>query len=131
MKRELARALRRNQTDAERKLWFILRSRQFAGFKFRRQQPIGPYIADFVCFETKLIIELDGDQHGSDQGVAHDKVRAEHLEKKGFRIARFPNHEIHKRLDMVRDIIAHHLQSGPLTRRIPPECGTLSHKGRG
>lgn len=82
----------------------------FAGFKFRRQQPIGPYIADFVCFEARLVIELDGDQHGSEQGAAYDEARTRFLGKEGFHVLRFPNHEIHRGLDTVRDIIAHHLR---------------------
>jgi very-short-patch-repair endonuclease len=113
VKHEFARTLRREQTDVERKLWFVLRGRQFAGFKFRRQQPIGPYIADFVCFETKLIIELDGDQHGSDQGIAYDNARTRFLKKEGFRVLRFPNQEIHRYLDTVRDAIADHCGTDP------------------
>jgi very-short-patch-repair endonuclease len=58
-----ARALRRESTDAERMLWRHLRARQLAGFKFRRQEVIGPYIVDFVCFDARLIIEIDGGQH--------------------------------------------------------------------
>ena len=111
VKHEFARTLRRRQTDAERKLWFALRDRQFAGFKFRRQQPIGPYIADFVCFEAKLVIELDGEQHGSDQGAAYDNARTRFLEKEGFRVLRFPNHEMRRGFDSVRNAIAHHLQT--------------------
>ena len=131
MKYEFARKLRRTQTDAERKLWSILRSRQFSGFKFRRQQPIGPYIADFVCFETRLIIELDGDQHGSDQRSAYDRARSRFLAKEGFCVVRFPNREIHLDLDRVRDVIDHSLRRRPLTRCLPAEGSTLSHKRRG
>ena len=66
LKHDFARRLRRDQTDVERKLWFALRDRRLHGFKFRRQQPVGSYIVDFICFEAKLIIELDGGQHGFD-----------------------------------------------------------------
>ena len=93
MKHRFARKLRRDQTDVERKLWTALRGRQFAGFKFRRQQPVGPYIADFLCFETRLIIELDGDQHGSEPRAAYDKARTQWLQKDGFEVLRFSNHE--------------------------------------
>jgi len=110
MKHEFARKLRRELTDVERKLWFALRSRQFAGFKFRRQQPIGPYIADFACFEARLVIELDGDQHGSDCGAAYDAKRTEFLKMDGFRVIRFPNHEINSGFDDVLDAIARHLR---------------------
>jgi len=110
MKHEFARKLRREQTDVERKLWFALRSRQFAGFKFRRQQPIGPYIADFVCLEAKLVIELDGGQHGSDDSIAYDERRTLFLQKVGFDVIRFPNREVNNSLDNVLDAIAHHLK---------------------
>lgn len=105
MKHDFARKLRREQTGAERKLWLALRGRQFDGFKFRRQQPIGPYIADFVCFETKLIVELDGDQHGSDRGVAHDKARTQFLEAEGFHVLRFPNFEVTQDFDVALETI--------------------------
>jgi very-short-patch-repair endonuclease len=111
VKHEFARTLRRKQTNAERKLWLALRGRHFAGFKFRRQQPIGPYVVDFVCFDEKLIIELDGDQHGSDQVTAYDNARTRFLGNDGFRVIRFPNHEVHRNFDTVRDAIAHHLRS--------------------
>ena len=90
MKHEFARKLRREQTNVERKLWHALRARQFAGFKFRRQQPVGPYIVDFVCFEARLVVELDGDQHGSEQGIAQDRIRTQALEQDGFQVGRFP-----------------------------------------
>ena len=109
MKREFARKLRREQTNVERKLWQALRGRQFAGFKFRRQQPIGPYIADFVSFEAGLIVELDGDQHGSDQGIVQDRIRTQALEQDGFRVIRFPNHQVSTDLASVLEAIERHL----------------------
>ncbi len=105
MKHAFARKLRREQTDAERKLWLALRGRRFHGFKFRRQQPIGPYIADFVSLEAQLIIELDGDQHGSDQGLAYDAARTARFERDGFRVIRFPNHEVSGNFDGVLEAI--------------------------
>ena len=101
MKHDFARKLRREQTDSERKLWSALRGRQFDGFKFRRQQPIGPYIADFVCFEAKLVVELDGDQHGSEQGIVYDEARTQFLRQEGFEVLRFPNIEINANFDGV------------------------------
>ena len=83
-----ARQLRAKQTDAERKLWFLLRDRRLTGFKFRRQVPIGPYIADFACFQTRLIVEADGGQHA---GAAHDAERDTWLSAQGYRILRFWN----------------------------------------
>ncbi|HKB96733.1 MAG TPA: endonuclease domain-containing protein [Rhizomicrobium sp.] len=113
MKHDLARKLRRKQTEAERTLWLALRSRRFHNFKFRRQQPIGPYIADFVCFEANLIIELDGDQHGSSGGLVYDKARTERLADDGFRVLRFPNHELSGNFDGVLSGIA-------IALRLPP-----------
>jgi len=106
VKHEFARQLRREQTDVERKLWFALRDRRFHSFKFRRQQPIGPYIADFVCFEAKLVIELDGDQHGLAANEAYDRVRTERLEGDGFRVIRFWNNQLIENLDGVLGEIA-------------------------
>jgi very-short-patch-repair endonuclease len=106
VKHAFARQLRREQTDVERKLWHALRGRRFHGFKFRRQQPIGPYIADFVCFEGKLVIELDGDQDGSNTGLAYDMARSRRFNKDGFRVLRFPNHELRENFDGVLDGIA-------------------------
>jgi adenine-specific DNA-methyltransferase len=109
MKHEFARQLRREQTVAERKLWYALRGRRFHGFKFRRQQPIGPYIVDFVCFEERLVVELDGDQHGTEQGQIYDAVRTRLLEGDGFRVLRFPNQELLKNFDGTLEGIARKL----------------------
>ena len=87
-----ARILRRNSTDAERKLWYSIKSRQIEGFKFRRQQPIGSYIVDFICFEKSLIIELDGGQHTVNR--EKDIERDNWLIKKGFHVSRFWNNDV-------------------------------------
>ena len=94
-----ARALRREETDAERKLWKALRGRQFDGLKFRRQQPIGPYIADFACHQLKLVIELDGGQHGSQ--TKKDDARTVRLESEGYRVLRFWNNDVLSNIDGV------------------------------
>ncbi|MBK1724966.1 hypothetical protein CKO23_22650 [Thiocystis violacea] len=86
-----ARELRRAQTPAEAELWRQLRAKRFAGFKFRRQQPLGRYIVDFVCFEKKLIVELDGGQHA--EAKDYDTARTQWLEQQGFRVLRFWNNE--------------------------------------
>ena len=78
-------------TDAERKLWSLLRNRKLAGCKFRRQVPIGPYVADFLSFEARLIVEADGGQH---DGCARDAERDGWLTAHGFRVLRFWNSEI-------------------------------------
>ena len=85
----VARRLRRNQTEAEKRLWWHLRNRQLEGAKFVRQEPIGPHIADFACRQAHLAIELDGGQHG---GV--DAPRTEVIEAFGYRIIRFWNHDV-------------------------------------
>jgi very-short-patch-repair endonuclease len=89
-----ARALRKNLTDAERLLWKHLRMRQLGSYKFRRQQPIGNYIVDFVCFEKKVIIELDGGQHT--QQAEYDEARSEWLQERGYRVLRYWNHDVMK-----------------------------------
>jgi very-short-patch-repair endonuclease len=92
--RSNARALRRNSTDAERILWSELRDHRLNGKGFRRQFPIGFFIVDFVCHAAKLVIELDGGQHYSDDGEKADARRSAMIEAKGFRILRFNNHDV-------------------------------------
>jgi adenine-specific DNA-methyltransferase len=92
MKTGIAKALRRRMTDAERKLWSVLRNRQLGEYKFRRQAAIGPYIVDFVCFEEKLVIEIDGGQHADNS--EKDAIRTERLEADGFQVIRFWNNEV-------------------------------------
>ena len=89
---QFARDLRQQMTDAERRLWYLLRRKQLEGFRFRRQAPIGKYIADFVCFAECLIIEVDGGQHSDQQ--AYDEARTEWLESEGFRVLRFWNNDV-------------------------------------
>jgi very-short-patch-repair endonuclease len=89
-----ARSLRRNSTDVERILWSELRDHRLSGAGFRRQVPIENYIADFVCHAAKLVIELDGGQHFSDQGEQADAKRSAVIEAKGFRVLRFSNHDV-------------------------------------
>jgi very-short-patch-repair endonuclease len=98
-----ARSLRKDMTYAERRIWFALRDRRFAGWKFRRQAPFDQYILDFVCFDAKLVIEVDGGQH--DARAAYDARRSVHLEKSGFRVLRFWNNEVLKNLEGVLTMI--------------------------
>lgn len=88
------RSLRGDSTDAERALWRQLRNRRLGGFKFRRQAPIGRYIADFACFEAKVVVELDGSQHADEPCAERDHVRDEWLESQGFEVLRFWNMEV-------------------------------------
>ena len=92
-----ARTLRKNQTDAERRLWRSLRLLKHHGLHFRRQAPIGNYIVDFVCHRAKLVIELDGGQHGEPKQMQHDAVRTQFLESIGYRVHRFWNAETFRR----------------------------------
>ena len=85
----LARGLRRRQTEAERVLWVRLRSRQFEGLKFRRQQPIGAYIVDFVSLHKRMVVEVDGGHHGKSETRAKDKERTEWLRGRGYQVLRF------------------------------------------
>ncbi len=87
-----ARALRKNLTDAEKRLWQKLKRRQIGTAKFRRQQPIGDYIIDFACLERRLIVELDGGQHATQ--VAYDDQRTAWLESRGYRVLRFWNNDV-------------------------------------
>src|SRR5687767_1293675 len=84
-----ARTLRKNLTDAEQRMWNYLRLRQLDGVKFRRQQPLGAFIVDFVCFERKLIVEVDGGQHS--ERCVYDENRRRWLEGQGYRVLRFWN----------------------------------------
>ena len=92
--RSNARALRRNSTDAERFLWAALRGNRLNGASFRRQVPIENYIADFVCHAAKLVIELDGGQHFSDQAERRDAARSAVIEARGFKVLRFGNNDV-------------------------------------
>jgi very-short-patch-repair endonuclease len=103
-----ARALRRGMTDAERKLWSGLRGEQL-GFKFRRQHPLGNYIADFACLEPKLIVELDGSQHADDR--AYDLARDAFFKSQGFDVMRFPSNAPFQNLDGVLSAILHQLNT--------------------
>lgn len=105
-----ARSLRRNQTDAERRIWSSLRSRRFAGYKFRRQVPLGNYIADFVCFERSLIVELDGGQHNTALARDYDARRTAWFESRGFRVVRVWNHEVFEDADAVEELLWRRLQ---------------------
>ena len=89
--REFAKALRKPLTAAEERLWFYLRNRKTLGLKFRRQQPIDKYIADFYCHDLKLVIELDGDVHLTDKQKEHDIIRNQTMSWLGITVLRFSN----------------------------------------
>lgn len=108
-----ARELRQNQTEAERLLWSKLRSKQLASMKFRRQQPIGSYIVDFVSFESKLIIEIDGGQHNEQEAREQDLQRTGYLEGRGYRVLRFWNNEVLTNIEGVAEKIKESLAPSP------------------
>jgi very-short-patch-repair endonuclease len=87
----IARRLRKHSTDTERHLWRHLRDRQIGGLKFRRQQTVGRYVVDFVNFEKKVVVELDGEQHALDPG---DKIRDEWLRAEGYKVLRFWDNQV-------------------------------------
>ena len=110
---QLSKNLRNNSTKEEIILWQFLKQKQL-GVKFRRQQPIGKYIADFVCFEKKIIIELDGGQHNETQNIEKDKIRDLFFNQNGFKVIRFWNNEIHQNLDGVIGKIQTEIKCPPL-----------------
>ena len=99
----LARALRGSQTGAEGRLWARLRGRGADGLRFRRQHPIGPYVADFYCAETRLVVEIDGDTHVGKEG--HDAGRSEYLAERGYRVVRFWNSDVDENIEGVLEAI--------------------------
>ena len=115
-----ARHLRRQQTEAERRIWSRLRDRRFGDAKFRRQHPVGPYITDFCCPEAALVIELDGGQHASWRNA--DARRTAFLEAQGFRVIRFWDNDVMVNTEGVLERIAQALEH---------PHPALSLKGRG
>ncbi|HMO76393.1 MAG TPA: endonuclease domain-containing protein [Sphingopyxis sp.] len=105
-----ARRLRRDATPAERKLWAALRGSAL-GFKFRRQQRIGPFVADFACQSARLVIEVDGDSHASQ--IDYDTRRTRFLAEEGYRVLRFTNRDVMDNLDGVCRAIGLALADGP------------------
>jgi very-short-patch-repair endonuclease len=116
-----ARELRRNPTDAERRLWRHLRQRQLDGHRFRRQVPIGPYVADFVCLERRLIVEVDGGQHAVE--ADRDEVRTAWLEGQRFSVLRFWNNDVLGETEGVLEAIKRELERAAPPPRPSPARG--------
>ncbi len=119
-----ARELRAHQSDAEQRIWHLLRDRHFLGFKFRRQHPLGNYILDFYCAEAKLAIELDGGQHADNE--KYDLQRTEILQRDGIQVLRFWNNEVLVNTEAVLTRIAEVLlqnKSAPHPNPLPAEQG--------
>ena len=108
---ERARVLRGASTDAERKLWSVLRGSQLGGLKFRRQHPIHPYTVDFFCASAKLVIEVDGSQHREES----DRARERFLQDQGSTVLRFWNNEVLTHIEAVADAILKVATPSPLT----------------
>jgi very-short-patch-repair endonuclease len=117
---DIAKDLRRRSTEAEKALWRNLRNRQLCGFKFRRQQLLGPYIVDFACLEARLVIEVDGGQHAVDK--EKDVERDTWLRGQGFQVLRFWNNEVLGNTDGVLETIR---------QRLTTPSPNPSHQGRG
>ncbi len=100
-----ARDLRRSSTPYERRFWSAVRNRGLGGLKFRRQAPLGPYFADFLCEEARLIVELDGKAHGAEDDGKHDAARDVYLAKLGYETLRFSNVEFTKDPASVLDCV--------------------------
>jgi len=96
-----ARRLRGEMTDAERLLWSRVRRKQLKGFQFYRQKIIGNYIVDFWCPAAKIVVEVDGSQHYTEEGIRKDRIRDEYLQKLGYRVLRFPATEVCNNIDGV------------------------------
>jgi very-short-patch-repair endonuclease len=120
-----ARRLRKLMTPAERRLWRHLSDLPKSEGHFRRQAPIGPYIVDFANHSLRLVIEVDGDQHGREEGRRSDQVRDAWLRAQGYQILRFWNGDILHQIEGVMTEIAHHVPSGGPPPPTPP------HKGEG
>ena len=106
LKTQRSRLLRKNSTDVEKQLWYYLRAHRL-GYKFKRQVPIENYIVDFICHEKRLIIELDTGQH--QEMAAYDERRTKALNKKGFKVLRFWNHDVLQNIGGVLEVIRHAL----------------------
>ena len=120
-----AKKLRRQMTDAEVILWSQLRRRAADGFRFRRQHPIGPYVADFACAMSRLVIEVDGRTHSTDAELEHDRRRERYLKSRGWQVFRVTNEDVYKRLDTVIEGIFLHMPPPRRPTRLPP----LRHDG--
>jgi very-short-patch-repair endonuclease len=124
MSKAKARELRKNMTDAERVLWKHIRLKQLGGYKFRRQQPLGQYVVDFMCFEKRLIVEVDGGQHS--EQISYDSKRSQWLKNQGYRLLRFWDNEVLKNTEAVVEVIMKTLEGEG-----NPPTSILPHKGGG
>lgn len=118
-----ARSLRGSMTKAEVFLWMQLHRRALSGARFRRQHPIGPYIADFACPAAKLVVEVDGATHWMPEELAHDAQRTKYIESKGWTVLRVTNLDVYGNIDGVWQAIAARLAPPPRVARDLPASG--------
>ena len=111
--KQYSRQLRGNMTDAERHLWAKIRMKQLKGYQFYRQKPIGDYIVDFFCPRAKLVIEVDGSQHFSDEMTEYDRIRNEYLSSLGLRVLRFTNTDVLTHIERVVESIDKEIPLSP------------------
>jgi very-short-patch-repair endonuclease len=124
-----AKQFRRKMTKAEVILWLHLRKLRERGYNFRRQHPVGPYIADFAIHAGKLIIEVDGETHGTEEELAHDQRRDAYLQSKGWRVLRVPNIAIYEDIDHALEVVLSHLP--PSASLAKGSLGTTPASGGG
>ncbi len=121
MANERARALRRDMTDSEWRIWSELRKRQIGGHRFRRQHPIGNFILDFVCLDRRLVVEVDGGHHSEPEQLVRDRARDHWLASQGYKVVRVDNQEVFDNLDGVLQTIWAELEARtPRPRKRPP-----------
>jgi very-short-patch-repair endonuclease len=113
----LIKKLRQNSTPAERRFWRLLYTFRTDGFHFRKQVRIGPYYADFVCHHAMLVVEIDGDTHGTDAAIRNDAMRDAYFRSRGYTVLRFPNPEVMENPDGVFDVIAGVLERAERNQR--------------
>ncbi len=127
MTRRLAKALRKQMTDAERLLWRHLRDRRLGGWKFKRQYPVGPYIVDFICVERNIVIEVDGGQHA--EAEEQDKERSAYLNRMGYQVFRFWNNQVLQETEPVLEAIFAILSEGEQNSPSPQPSPPLGERG--
>ena len=119
----LAKDLRKQSTDTEQRLWQQLKTKHIGGLKFRRQQPIGPYVVDFVCFEKKIIIESDGGQHAQPEEMQNDNIRDQWFRTQGYEVLRFWDNEVLTNARGVLEVISTHCLNHPPLDPLPSREG--------
>ena len=125
------RDMRRNPTPAESKLWSILRGSALDGAKFRRQQRLGPFYGDFVFQAARLVVEADGDTHAGDDAETYDARRTAFLEREGYRVLRFSNHDVMGNIEGVAEVIRSALRPSPSHPAAPGGPLPLPQRGEG